>query len=89
MGGGHTCPPTIDFLETYKLKNSAKYAKYFSRTIYAVLNATIFTFISTPYDMFRPQTAIIRYSVYAKTVALYEIIKSSLIYVLVNVMFLV
>jgi hypothetical protein len=31
-----------------------------------------FTFISPPHDMFRPQTAIIKCLVYAKTVALYK-----------------
>jgi hypothetical protein len=46
----------------------------FSRTIYSVLNATIFTFISPPYK-FRPQTAIIMYFVYAKTVALHKMYK--------------
>jgi hypothetical protein len=48
---------------------------YLSRTIYLVLNATIFTSISHSYDMFRPQTAIIRCFVYAKTVALYKMYK--------------
>jgi hypothetical protein len=43
--------------------------------MYSVLNATIFTFISPHYDMFRPQTAIIRCFVYAKTVALYNMYK--------------
>jgi hypothetical protein len=42
-----------------------------SRTIYSVLNATIFFINSPPYDMFRPPTTIIRCFVYAKTVALY------------------
>jgi hypothetical protein len=45
---------------------------YLSRTIYSVLNATIFTFIFPPYDMFRPQAASIRCFVYIKTVALYK-----------------
>jgi hypothetical protein len=43
-----------------------------SRKICSVLNATIFTSISPPYDMFWPQTAIIKCSVQAKTVALYK-----------------
>jgi hypothetical protein len=61
---------------------------YLSRTIYSVLNATIFTFISPPYDMFRPQTAIIRCFAYAKTVALYKIF-TYLLRTRANVMFLV
>jgi hypothetical protein len=46
---------------------------YLSCKMYLVLNATIFSFISPPYDMFRPRTAIIRCLVYAKTAALHKI----------------
>jgi hypothetical protein len=43
--------------------------------IYLKTHANVFTFISPPYNIFRPQTAIIRYFVYAKTDTLYEMYK--------------
>jgi hypothetical protein len=43
--------------------------------MYSILSATISTCISPPYNMFRPQTAIIRCFVYAKTFALYKMYK--------------
>jgi hypothetical protein len=61
---------------------------YLPRTIYSVLNATTFTFVSPPYGMFRPQTAIIRCFVYAKTVALHAMYKM-FTYTRADVMFLV
>jgi hypothetical protein len=47
----------------------------FKNTKYSALNATIFTFISPPYGMFRHQMAIIKCFVNAQTVALYKVYK--------------
>jgi hypothetical protein len=49
--------------------------KNLSRIIYPILSANIFSSISPPYGMFRPQTATINCYVYAKTVALHKMYK--------------
>jgi hypothetical protein len=48
-----------------------QYISYTQYTCYSVNNATIFI-TSLFHDMFRPQTAIIRYFSHAKTVPLYR-----------------
>jgi hypothetical protein len=48
--------------------------------VYSGLDATIFTFIFSPYDMFRPQAVIIKCFAYAKTAILYKMYNKTFIY---------